>query len=222
MSHDEYAVEPIPGLPEEPPRGEVILWQGRPQWWPTARRAFQINKVALYFLVLGVFGVSSGLREGLTWSASIQNSLGILVPALLGLGLLAALAYGYARMTVYTLTTSRLVIRSGIALPTTVNIPFAQVQSAGLKIHADGSGDIPMQLVPEAAVSRLVLWPHVRPWHWRKVQPMLRGLNDPQRVAELLSTALRAKLHADVAAPASQWTPASMAQPASTAVSMRA
>ena len=56
MSHDEYAVEPIPGLPEEPPRGEVILWQGRPQWWPTARRAFQINKVALYFLVLGEGG----------------------------------------------------------------------------------------------------------------------------------------------------------------------
>jgi hypothetical protein len=222
VSHDEYAVEPIPGLPEEPPRGEVILWQGRPQWWPTARRAFQINTVAVYFLLLGAWGVRSGLGEGLTWAEAVQHSLGILVPALLGLSLLAALAYGYARMTVYTLTTSRLVIRSGIALPTTVNIPFAQVQSAGLKTYADGSGDIPLQLLPEQSVSRLVLWPHVRPWHWRKVQPMLRGIAEPQRVAELLGTALRAKLHEDVAAPASQWSPAPMAQPHSTAVSMRA
>ena len=29
MSHDDFAAEPINGLPELPPRGEVILWQGR-------------------------------------------------------------------------------------------------------------------------------------------------------------------------------------------------
>ena len=33
MSHDDFAAEPINGLPELPPRGEVILWQGRPNWF---------------------------------------------------------------------------------------------------------------------------------------------------------------------------------------------
>ena len=30
MSEDDFAVEPIEGLPELLPKGEVILWQGRP------------------------------------------------------------------------------------------------------------------------------------------------------------------------------------------------
>ena len=32
MSEDDFAVEPIEGLPELLPKGEVILWQGRPNW----------------------------------------------------------------------------------------------------------------------------------------------------------------------------------------------
>ena len=39
MSHDDFAIEPIPGLPERPPQGEEILWQGRPNWWALAKSA---------------------------------------------------------------------------------------------------------------------------------------------------------------------------------------
>ncbi len=37
MHHDDFEAEPIKGLPEMPPEGEVILWQGQPNWWPSAK-----------------------------------------------------------------------------------------------------------------------------------------------------------------------------------------
>jgi hypothetical protein len=43
MEHDDFAVEPVKGLPEKPPAGEVILWQGRPDTWALAREALNLN-----------------------------------------------------------------------------------------------------------------------------------------------------------------------------------
>ena len=34
------------------------------------------------------------------------------------------------------------------------------------------------------------LWPHARPWHVRRTQPMLRALPDARLVASVLSAAL--------------------------------
>ncbi|MGA2129178.1 MAG: PH domain-containing protein, partial [Xanthobacteraceae bacterium] len=36
----------------------------------------------------------------------------------------------------------------------------------------------------------LVLWPHVRPWHVARPQPMLRAVPDALRVAETLARAM--------------------------------
>jgi hypothetical protein len=49
MSHDDFATEPVEGLPERPPEGESILWQGRPQAWALARESLAIRWVAGYF-----------------------------------------------------------------------------------------------------------------------------------------------------------------------------
>jgi len=32
--HDDFAGEPVRGLPEKLPAGERILWQGMPDWHP--------------------------------------------------------------------------------------------------------------------------------------------------------------------------------------------
>ncbi|MEO0946437.1 MAG: PH domain-containing protein, partial [Pseudomonadota bacterium] len=40
MSHDDFATEPVRGLPERPPEGEEILWQGQPSAWALTRSAF--------------------------------------------------------------------------------------------------------------------------------------------------------------------------------------
>ena len=42
--HDDFAVEPLPGLPAQPPKGEVILWQGRPQTFALARRGVEESR----------------------------------------------------------------------------------------------------------------------------------------------------------------------------------
>jgi len=45
--HDDFAFDPVKGLPEHLPQGEVMLWQGSPHWQSLALRAFHIRKVAL-------------------------------------------------------------------------------------------------------------------------------------------------------------------------------
>ena len=49
MSHHDDDFEPVPGLPETLPQGEQMLWQGSPQWWSLALRAFRLREVGVYF-----------------------------------------------------------------------------------------------------------------------------------------------------------------------------
>jgi hypothetical protein len=102
---------------------------------------------------------------------------------------IAALA---ARATVYTITNRRVVIRQGVALESTINLPFKAIESANLRMRADGTGDIALQTVRDQRVSYLWLWPHVRSWHITRPQPTLRNLPDAQQVADTLGRAVGA------------------------------
>lgn len=181
---NEHELEPVPGLPERLPPGERLLWQGSPAAWTLARRALHIDKVALYFGVL------------LLWRAtgSVTAALWLLPLALTALGLLGLFAWGYSRTTLYTITDRRVVLRVGIALPLTINLPFARIDAAALKVNADGSGDIPLCLHAGERVSYLLLWPHVRPWQLRQPQPMLRAIPQAAAVADVLAQALAGTL----------------------------
>ncbi len=70
-----------------------------------------------------------------------------------------------------------------------------------MRLYPDGSGDIPLLLNGPTRMGFTLLWPHVRPWRLRQVQPMLRAVPDAARVATMLSRALAAS--AGQAAPAS-------------------
>ena len=59
MSHDDFATEPVKGLPERPPEGERILWQGRPQAWALTWQALSLPWVAGYFAALAVWRFGS-------------------------------------------------------------------------------------------------------------------------------------------------------------------
>ena len=201
----EHGLEPVRGLPEKLPPGERLLWQGAPCGWSLARRAFHARTLALYFALLLAWGAASALMGGAAVSTVLASSVLPAALAASGLGLVALLAWLSARTTCYTITTRRVVMRFGIALPMTLNLPFAIVESAGLLTHADGSGDIPLSL---AAPTRVVapthwplLWPHVRPWRLSRAEPMLRAVPDAAHVAQVLARAL--------AASASQPAPAS-------------
>jgi len=130
------------------------------------------------------------LSDGQSAVAAVAYTLKFTPLALAALALVALLTWLTTRTTVYTITNRRVVMRIGIALPLTVNLPFRIVGSAGLKLHADGTGDIPLSLTGDGRMAYLHLWPHARPWRTSRAEPMLRSVPDAARVAEILGRAL--------------------------------
>ena len=82
--HDDFAFEPIKGLPERLPAGEEILWQGKPNWMALARESLLLNWVIGYFLLLALwrFGVT---YDTLTLDRAINGTVPFLVLGLLAL-----------------------------------------------------------------------------------------------------------------------------------------
>lgn len=206
------------GLPEPLPSGERVLWQGRPRWTALARRALHTRKIALYFGVLVAWGVISDLADGQPVAATALAALGLAALGLVALGLPALLAWLIARTTRYAITDRRVIMRFGVALPMTVNIPFKIIGAAGLRTHADGTGDLPLALTGDGRMAYLHLWPHARPWRVARAEPMLRAIPDAARVAGILAEALAAAPTPDAApAPAAAERSAVPVRPLSTA-----
>jgi hypothetical protein len=192
VSDDDFAFETIPGLPATPPAGERILWQGGPNWRQLARRTFHADKVAIYFALLLAWRVWAALAVGQTFAAAIVNQAWLAGAAVFAVGVLLGLARWSAASSVYTITNARVVMRVGMALPITINLPFKQIEAADLRRNRDGTGDIPLTMTADTRVPFSALWPHARPWRMRNPQPMLRAIEAPDRVASLLSGALAA------------------------------
>jgi len=188
--HDDFAVEPVPGLPELPPAGERVLWQGRPRWWSLAKRQFQIGLIGLYFLALSIWAVVSSIQDGDPIGAVVAAALWPMVGGAVVIGLLIMLALWIAGTTIYTVTSERVVFRFGLALQMTVNYPFRVIKEAQLRVFRDGTGNIPLVLMPGQRASGIIMWPHTRPWHWLRPQPMLRAIPVPEAVAKTLADAL--------------------------------
>ena len=189
---NEHEFEPVPGLPERLPPGERQLWQGSPQWQALARRAFHAGPIAIYFGVLLAWRAGTALVTGESVVQTLVAVMWLAPLALVALGILALMAWLSARTTVYTITDRRVVMRVGIVLSVTFNLPFRVIQSAALMTHTDGTGDIPLALAGEDRISYLHLWPHTRPWRIARAQPMLRCVPAAASVAALLSRAVAA------------------------------
>lgn len=186
----EFEIDPVRGLPEMLPAGEHILWQGSPDWKVLAVRAFHARKAAIYFAAILGWRVLSGLIEGERIGA-IASAIALLLPfAVAATGLLVLMGWLSSRAAIYTITSRRVVMRIGIALPITLNIPFRVIEQASRKIHPDGSGDIPLSLAAPNRLAFLVLWPHCRPWRTARPEPMLRCIPDAAPVADILARAL--------------------------------
>ena len=187
----EHDHEPIRGLPEALPAGERILWQGAPEWRALSRRALHVLKVAVYMTVLLAWNAVATVRGGATAWEAVVATLWLLPLPLVAVGLLTLLGWAYARTTVYTLTDERLVVRSGVALPVTINLPHRLVEAAGVRVHGGGVGDVSVRLQPDQRAAYFALWPSVRPWHLTHPEPMLRCIPDAQEVARILGKALQ-------------------------------
>lgn len=194
MSFVEYDYEPIPGLPGHLPPGESLLWQGSPRWWSLARRAVRVDLVALYFCAIAAWQAIAAFASQRNWLA-VGHA--VRIPLLLGAiatGILALVAWAAARATVYSVTSRRIIIRHGIALPMSLNLPFRHIQSAALRTFGDGSGEITLRMLKPQRIGYLLNWPHVRSGHYLQPQACLRALADAPLAAQVLTAALQASV----------------------------
>ena len=197
----EYEFEAQPGLPQALPGDEKILWQGAPDPWRLAVRAFHLRKMAIYFAAMLAWQLASSLHDG----ASAAQALRAATPMLLAFGsalaIVAVIARMSARSTMYTLTDRRVVMRIGIVLTVSFNLPLRRLDGADLHRHRDGHGDLALAVERDTRIGWWHLWPHVRPWQLVRPQPVLRCIADAPRVAAQLSSAW-AQANATAARPA--------------------
>jgi hypothetical protein len=170
--------EAVWGLPDYLPEGEHIIWQGKPGWKRLAVEAFHVRKVALYFLILIGIHLAYKTAEGATLATLFKGSALLVLLGVAAIGILALLAWLYARTTIYTITNKRLVLRFGVALPLMINIPWVKVDKVDLVRRGSVSGDIFLTVNQEEKMSYWLLWPHIRPWHFSPVSPALRSVAD--------------------------------------------
>ena len=193
MSEDDFAVEPIEGLPELLPKGEVILWQGRPNWLRLTIESLNLWWVIGYFGLLAAWRfltVIDYMPLGTAFSASIPF---LFVAAFVGL-LLCGVGYIQAKATLYTITNRRVVMRIGAALTLTLNLPFTKIDNAAVAKKRGGFGNIAFETSGDTKFSFFVLWPHARSWYFGKPQPTLKCIPDIEKVSSILGQAAKPRI----------------------------
>ncbi|MEO0380060.1 MAG: photosynthetic complex putative assembly protein PuhB [Pseudomonadota bacterium] len=194
MPHDDFEIEPVKGLPERPPEGEEILWQGRPSTFALAREALNVYWVVGYFALLAAWRFVS-VVDLMPMGQAFAATLPLILLGGIVYGLLYLTALVQARSTVYTITTSRVAMRIGAALTLTLNLPYRELGNAALELRRDGTGTIALETTGNTKLSFLVIWPHARPWHFGAPQPALRCIPDAERVAHILAEAAEARIN---------------------------
>ncbi|MEM8980287.1 MAG: photosynthetic complex putative assembly protein PuhB [Pseudomonadota bacterium] len=189
----DFAFDPAPGLSHNLPKGEEILWQGRPSWRALAVESFALKWVAGYFVLLAIWrGVS--LLDVVPLAQALFATLPILVLGLLAIGIFTLISWMQARAAIYTVTTGRIVMKIGVAMPVTYNLPYGQIANANLDLRSSGLGTIAFETLGKMRFSYLLCWPHVRPWKTKKPQLALRLIPEAEKVAGLIAEAAETRV----------------------------
>ena len=181
---------PTPGLPEDLPAGEDILWQGSPAARALARSVFHVRALSVYFAIL------LALRGYNAWSDShlvahaAMAVLWLLPLAVAVIAMCYLMAWLTAKTTIYTITTKRVVLHIGVVLDLTLNLPYERLEGVALHLSRDGTGDIPLRIMAPNKIAYVHLWPHARPWRLAQPEPMLRAVPDALKVGRTLSEAM--------------------------------
>jgi tetrahydromethanopterin S-methyltransferase subunit D len=178
-------------LPADIPPGERVLWFGRPEVKSLWRRAYGGDWVMIWFAVLTAWSFVSNLADQGVPAAAIAT-LGSLGLGAASLAILGCLAWLGARNTLYVVTERRLVIKSGVAVPIFINLPYKLIVAAKVRVYADETGDISASLVKGEHVPYIALWPSVRPLKFVAPEPTLRCVPKAREVADIVGRALAA------------------------------
>jgi hypothetical protein len=142
----EHDYEPVPGLPGRLPEGEHILWQGAPSSAQVSRQIMKTRWIAGYFAVLVLWNITAGIYDGRLPSEILFSSGALAILSTIAIALLEAFAWGVQKTTLYTITNKRIVMRIGVALSATFNLPFTRIVSADMREDKNGNGDIALTL----------------------------------------------------------------------------
>ena len=218
--HDDFAFDHAPGLPEKLPRGEEILWQGKPDAWRLAVESLSLKWILGYFALLALWRVGSALADHGA-AVALASVVPIAVLAAAATAIFYAFAWAQARATIYTVTTARVILKVGAALQVTLQMPYRRIENIALDLRRSGHGTIAFEPQKDGGdqLSYAVLWPHVRPWHMRHPQPAFRCIAGAARVAEILAEAAEGQMAQPVLAPRKEAAarPTGAAQPATPA-----
>jgi hypothetical protein len=182
--------ERIHGIDAPLPPGERVRWEGKPALRSLARRAFHVRTIVLYFGLLAAARVAYGLATGQEMAAVSASAASLMTLGLLAAALSYFLAWLSERTTVYAVTDRRLVLRVGMVVPATINIPFRLIEKVDTRRFPDGTADFAVTLAGSERIPYVQLWPHARPWRFTLPQPMLRSVPDADRVSALFGDAL--------------------------------
>ncbi len=185
-------------LPADIPPGERILWHGRPRWISLARRGFGVDLVGAYFGALTIVNVVWSAIDAGVWEAAVSAAKTIGAGAL-AIGLLGLLAWLSSRTSLYVVTSKRVIMKIGIALPIFFNLPFSSIESAAVRVFSDETGDIPLKPAGGQRIAYLHLWPHARGFRLTHPEPALRSVGRAAEVAEIVSRALIAACNDEAA-----------------------
>lgn len=189
--------ERIAGIPYPLPPGEKVRWQGRPTVRGLAWRAFFGRPLLAWFGLLLLWQLARAVGSDRPVARIVGAA--VFLGVLYGVAMAVAwvLAWSSQRTTVYAITDRRVVMKVGMVLSSTINIPFRLIQGVAVRRDRRGGGDITLTLPASERLAYFQLWPHARPWEFTHPQPALRCLPDVATVAALLTSALRESMPAD-------------------------
>ncbi len=181
----------IRGIPYPLPRGERILWQGGPEFFTLAKDVFRVHIFAAYFAVLFVAqGWYIGATRGLDAAADVL--LPLTIAGMFVSGFMLSFAWLTERNTWFAITSRRVVMRTGIALTVTINIPLKVITAANVRRRPDGSGELAFPIDESARLSLFQLWPFWKPWAINRPVAQFRAIRPIDAPAKALQQALEA------------------------------
>ena len=188
----EYDTEPVPGLPQNLPEGETLLWQGSPEPKAVARQVLHTKAVTIYFAVLALVPLVICAAQGSELAPALFATARLAIVGAIAIAILNTLSRAIARTTIYSMTSKRIVMRYGVAFPLSLNIPFKEISAIDCKSYADDTADVALSVSGPLRMSYLHLWPHCRAWRFENAQPTLRVLPAGTEIAQTIASTMMA------------------------------
>jgi len=197
--------EYIRGVRHPLPAGEHVLWEGAPDPGALATHVFHRRWVIGYFLALIAWWISSTTvaAAGATFAAGFGVRIALATVVLIVVEVLARVS---ARTAWYAITNRRVVLKIGMVIEMSINIPFSIIESADVGRFKDGTGQLLLTLTKPNRLAYIALWPHCRALSVNHPQPMLCGLRDAPRVGALLAAAVAEAAARDNSSPVERST----------------